>query len=127
MTALGAAVIVAVVLVIAIAVGGYLYTAFATARQPNGVLVVQEAKVYEDGSFELRVVPQVVGQVKILSVEIDGVAGTVDKQVITGPDTIKGKIGAKLTSGQVVSGRVILNDGAVALFTATVQLAPSRG
>jgi len=40
MTSLEAAVIVAVVLVVTIAVGGYLYTAFATARQPSGVLVV---------------------------------------------------------------------------------------
>lgn len=120
MTSLGAAVIVAVVLLIAIAVGGYIYTAFATAKQPNGLLVVQEAKVYEDGSFELRVVPQVVGLVKIIGVEVAGVTVTLEQE-ITGPDTIKGKVDVKLTPGQVVSGRVLLDNGAAALFTATVQ------
>jgi len=120
MTSLEVAVIVAVVLLITIAVGGYLYTAFATAKQTSGVLVVQEAKVYEDGSFELRVVPQVVGRVEVLSVEIAGIQKPLTK-VVTGPDTIKGKIDVELTPGQVVSGRVILDNGAVALFTATVQ------
>ncbi|ABO07536.1 hypothetical protein [Pyrobaculum calidifontis] len=120
MTSLEVAVILALVLVVAIAVGGYIYTAFATARQPSGVLVVQEAKVYEDGSFELKVVPQVVGRVEVLSVEIAGIQKPLTK-VVTGPDTIKGKIDVELTPGQVVSGRVILGNGAVALFTATVQ------
>jgi len=84
------------------------------------VLAVQEAKVYEDGSFELRAVPQVVGRVKIVGVEVAGVAVTFEQE-ITGPDTIKGKVDVKLTPGQVVSGRVLLDNGAVALFTATVQ------
>jgi len=120
MTSLEVAVILALVLVVAIAVGGYIYTTFATARQPSGVLVVQEAKVYEDGSFELKVVPQVVSRVEVLSVEIAGIQKPLTK-VVTGPDTIKGKIDVELTPGQVVSGRVILDNGAVALFTATVQ------
>jgi len=81
---------------------------------------VQEAKVYEDGSFELRVVPQVVGLVKIVGVEVAGVAATFEQE-ITGPDTIKGKVDVKLTPGQVVSECVILDNGAAALFTATVQ------
>jgi len=120
MTSLEVAVIVAIVLAVAIAVGGYLYTAFEATKQQVGVLAVQEAKVYEDGSFELRVVPQVVGRVKIVGVEVAGAAVTFEQE-ITGPDTIKGKVDVKLTPGQVVSGRVILDNGAVALFTATVQ------
>jgi len=120
MTSLEVAVIVAIVLAVAIAVGGYLYTAFEATKQQVGVLAVQEAKVYEDGSFELRVVPQVVGRVKIVGVEVAGAAVTF-RQEITGPGTIKGKVDVKLTPGQVVSGRVILDNGAAALFTATVQ------
>jgi len=122
MTSLEVAVIVTIVLAVAIAVGGYLYTAFEATKQQVGVLAVQEAKVYENGSFELRVVPQVVGRVKIVGVEVAGTAVTFEQEKeITGPDTIKGKVDVKLTPGQVVSGRVILDNGAVALFTATVQ------
>jgi len=120
MTSLEVAVIVAIVLAVAIAVGGYLYTAFEATKQQVGVLAVQEAKVYEDGSFELKVVPQVVGRVKIVGVEVASAAVTFEQE-ITGPDTIKGKVDVKLTPGQVVSGRVILDNGAAALFTATVQ------
>jgi len=108
-------------LIVAVAAGWYLYTTFAATKQQVGVLAVQEAKVYEDGSFELRVVPQVVGRVKIVGVEVAGVVATFDKQEITGPDIIKGKVDVKFTRGQVVSGRVILDNGVAALFTATVQ------
>jgi len=114
------AIVAVVVLVVAVAAGWYLYTAFAATKQQIGVLAVQEAKVYEDGSFELRVVPQVVGRVKIIGVEIAGIQKPLTK-VVTGPDTIKGKIDVELTPGQVVSGRVILDNGAIALFTTTVQ------
>jgi len=121
MSSLEFAIVVAVVLVAAVGAGWYLYTAFAATKQQIGVLAVQEARVYEDGLFELRVVPQVVGRVKIVGVEVAGVAATFDKQEITGPDTVKGKVDVKLTPGQVVSGRVVLDNGAAALFTATVQ------
>jgi len=120
MSSLEFAVVAAALLIVAVAGGWYLYTTFATAKQQIGVLAVQEAKVYEDGSFELRVVPQVVGRVKIVGVEVAGVTVTLEHE-ITGPDIIKGKVDVKFTPGQVVSGRVILDNGAAALFTATVQ------
>jgi len=120
MSSLEFAVVAAALLIVAVAAGWYLYTAFAVTKQQVGVLAVQEARVYEDGSFELRVVPQVVGRVKIIGVEVAGVAVTFEQE-ITGPDTIKGKVDVKLTPGQVVSGRVLLDNGAAALFTATVQ------
>jgi len=120
MPSLEFAVVAAALLIVAVAAGWYLYTAFAATKQQVGVLAVQEARVYEDGSFELRVVPQVVDRVKIIGVEVASVAVTFEQE-ITGPDTIKGKVDVKLTPGQVVSGRVILDNGAAALFTATVQ------
>lgn len=120
MSSLEFAIVAAALLIVAVAAGWYLYTAFAATKQQVGVLAVQEARVYEDGSFELRVVPQVVGRVKIIGVEVAGVAVTFEQE-ITGPDTIKGKVDVELTPGQVVSGRIVLDNGAVALFTATVQ------
>jgi len=120
MSSLEFAIVAVVVLVVAVAAGWYLYTAFAATKQQIGVLAVQEVKVYEDGSFELRVVPQVVGQVKIIGVEVAGVTVTLEQE-IAGSDTIKGKVEVKLTPGQVVSGYVVLDNGAAALFTATVQ------
>jgi len=114
------AVVAAALLIVAVAAGWYFYATFATAKQQIGVLAVQEAKVYENGSFELRVIPQVVGRVKIVGVEVAGMTVTLEQE-ITGPDTIKGKVDVKFTPGQVVLGRVILDNGAAALFTATVQ------
>jgi len=120
MTSLEVAIIVAIVLVIAIAVGWYLYTTFAATGQQSG-LVVQEAKVYSDGKVELKVIPQGAGKVKIVRVELAGVSVDVDK-VINGPDTVEVTVsGVTLAVGQVVSGRVVLDNGAVALFSATVQ------
>jgi len=120
MTSLEVAIIVAIVLVIAIAVGWYLYTTFAAAGQQSG-LIVKQAKAYSDGTIVLDVVPQGAGQVKIASVEVAGTTATCDKAVITGPDTVTCTASAQLAVGQVVSGRIVLESGAVALFTATVQ------
>jgi len=120
MSSLEFAIVATALLIVAVAAGWHLYTAFAATKQQVGVLAVQEARVYEDGSFELRVVPQVVGKVKIIGLDVPGVAVAFEQE-IAGPDTIKGKVGTKLTPGQVVSGRVLLDNGAVTLFTATVQ------
>jgi len=121
MSSLEFAVFAASLLIVAVAAGWYLYTTFVATKQQIGVLAVQEARVYEDGSFELRVVPQVVGRVKIVGVEVASAAATFDKQEITGPDIIKDKVDVKLTPGQAVLGRVILDNGAATLFAATVQ------
>jgi len=126
MTSIEVAIIVAIVLVIAIAVGWYLYTTFAAAGQQSG-LVVQEAKVYSNGTAELKVIPQGAGKVRIVRIELAGVS-VAHQQDISGPDTVKVTVsGVTLAVGQVVSGRVVLDNGAVALFSATVQPAGTTG
>jgi len=130
MTSLEVAIIVAIVLVIAIAVGWYLYTTFAAAGQQSG-LIVQEAQVFSDGTVKLKVIPQGAGQVAIARIELAGVTikdyGSTPK-IVNGPVTIEEKAtGLTLAVGQTVSGRVVLTNGAVALFTATVQPAGTTG
>jgi len=124
MTSIEVAIIVAIVLVIAIAVGWYLYTTFAAAGQQSG-LVVQEAHVYSDGTVKLKVIPQGAGRVAIVRIELAGVTiadYSNNPKVISGPDTVEATAsGVTLAVGQVVSGRVVLDNGAVALFSATVQ------
>jgi len=119
MTSIEVAIIVAIVLIIAVAVGWYLYTTFAAAGQQSG-LIVKQAKVYDNGMIKLDVVPQGAGQVKIVSVEVAGQPASCNAQVVSNATTIT-CTGPKLAVGQVVSGRIVLENGAVALFSATVQ------
>jgi len=126
MTSIEVAIIVAIVLVIAIAVGWYLYTTFAATGQQSG-LIVKQAKVYSDGKIELEVVPQGAGQVEIVSVEVAGQPATCNAGVVSGPTTVTCQASAQLAVGQVVSSRIVLANGAVALFSATVQPAETGG
>jgi flagellar basal body-associated protein FliL len=119
MTSLEIAIIVAIVLVIAIAVGWYLYTTFAAAGQQSG-LVVTSAKACTDGTLRLNVVPQGASQVVIVGVEFAGNSITTTITV-SSPTTVNVTTGLpNLQAGQVLTGRVILSSGAMAPFTATV-------
>jgi hypothetical protein len=132
MTSLEIAIIVAIVLVIAIAVGWYLYTTFAAAGQQSG-LVVTSATIYRpsqgDACLVLQVTPQGAASVEITSVEVAGssigpnninVNGQQQTRV-TGPATVKVTLqGLNVAVGQVLTGRVVLSSGAMAPFTATV-------
>jgi len=140
MTSLEIAIIVAIVLVIAIAVGWYLYTTFAAAGQQSG-LVVTSATIYKpsssggsssgssggsssgDACLVLNVVPQGAASVQITEVDVAGKSFTSISPTtqITGPMTVKVTLtGLDVAVGQVVTGRVVLSSGAIAPFTATV-------
>jgi uncharacterized protein (UPF0333 family) len=123
MTSLEIAIIVAIVLVIAIAVGWYLYTTFAAAGQQSG-LVVTSAKACTDGTLQLNVVPQGASQVVIVGVEFAGTTVTntasITPSTVSSPTTVTVNTGLQLQAGQVLTGRVILSSGAMAPFTATV-------
>jgi hypothetical protein len=130
MTSLEIAIIVAIVLVIAIAVGWYLYTTFAAAGQQSG-LVVTSAKACTDGRLQLDVVPQGASQVVIVKVEFAGTETTsITPSTVSSPTTVTVNTNLQLQAGQVLTGRVILSSGAMAPFTATVvvcQQQPSQG
>jgi len=118
MTSLEIAIIVAIVLVIAIAVGWYLYTTFAAAGQQSG-LVVTSAKACTDGNLILNVVPQGAAQVVIVGVEFAG-KNTATTITVSSPSPVTVTTGLQLQAGQVLTGRVLLSSGAMAPFTATV-------
>ncbi|MGK0550479.1 MAG: hypothetical protein ABWU84_12800, partial [Pyrobaculum sp.] len=115
-------------LIIAIAVGWYLYNSFASAGGQSG-LVVSYAKVAGGKNpplLCLKVTPQGAASVQIQAIEVAGQTASgiqVDGQagsIVRGPANVTAVINAKLAVGQVVSGRVILSTGAIAPFTATV-------
>jgi len=118
MTSLEIAIIVAIVLIIAIAVGWYLYTTFAAAGQQSG-LVITSTKACTDGKLYLNVVPQGAAQVVIVGVEFAGKTTTITTPV-SSATTVTVDTGLQLQAGQVLTGRVILSSGAMAPFTATV-------
>jgi len=127
MTSLEIAIIVAIVLVIAIAVGWYLYTTFAAAGQQSG-LVVTSAVINKTDSgtacLILKVVPQGAAQVEIVSVEVAGNSfgsSAINDTRIDKPQGVKVTLtGLDVQVGQVLAGRVMLSSGAMAPFTATV-------
>jgi len=124
MTSLEIAIIVAIVLVIAIAVGWYLYTTFAAAGQQSG-LVVTSTKACTNGKLELNVVPQGAAQVVIVGVDFAGKTITTTITV-SSATTVPVDTGLQLQAGQVLTGRVILSSGAMAPFTATVVVCPQQ-
>jgi len=128
MTSLEVAIIVAIVLVIAIAVGWYLYTTFSSASQQTGITVT-EATVYVDSSGKptlyLRVVPQGAAQAAISRIEIAGQSfdcSSDTSAIISKPTAITLDISSKLSVavGQTLSGRVVLASGMASPFTAPV-------
>jgi len=132
MTSLEIAIIVAIVLVIAIAVGWYLYTTFAAAGQQSGLVVTSAVinKTDTGACLALKVTPQGAASVEITSVEVAGgsfgkdaisVNGQSSTTVVTGPATVTVNLqGLNVAVGQVLTGRVVLSSGAMAPFTATV-------
>jgi len=128
MTSLEVAIIVAIVLVIAIAVGWYLYTTFSSASQQSGITVT-EATIYASTSgstttytLVMRLTPQGAAQVAIDRIEIAGKQlKCTSGNIIQSPGEYYVTLsGITLSVGQVLSGRVVLQSGAVAPFTATV-------
>ncbi|MEM3997492.1 MAG: hypothetical protein QXP31_10635 [Pyrobaculum sp.] len=123
MISLEVAIIVAIILVIAIAVGWYLYTTFASAGAQSGLVVVN-ATVYTGGGTPtlcLGVVPQGASSVQIASVQIGGGSFSASPNSINSPTKVKVVLtGVNVAVGQVLSGRVVLTSGGVAPFTANV-------
>jgi len=140
MTSLEVAIIVAIVLVIAIAVGWYLYNTYASAGQRSTV-GAQLATVYAIGQtgsqinqliLYIRLQPSSPGQqVEITNIELGGKMLTCQNAYITQTGWYKIDLTNKFSSeiqngqigpGQVIAGRILLRDGGTALFNARVEL-----
>jgi len=125
MTSLEIAIIVAIVLVIAVAVGWYLYTTFVATATGQPLLNVVSAELHTNGTLRLILVNPGPVDVQITSVEIAGHVVS-----ITPPQTIR--VGQQVTvrvtvsgvtvrPGTMLPGRVILSGGQSFLFNAAVK------
>ncbi len=137
MTSLEIAIIVAIVLVIAVAVGWYLYTTFVAAAggQPRLNVVSAEITIPSSGSpqLKLRVVNPGPVDVKVENAEVAGqiiqltcnaISGNVQNNVISvgAQAECTGTVGGvTATPGTMLPGRVILSSGHSFLFNAVVK------
>jgi P pilus assembly chaperone PapD len=127
MTSLKIAIIVAIVLIIAVAVGWYLYTTFVASTTGQPRLNVVSAEL-SSGTGQLKLVLVNPGpvDVQISSIEI---AGQVISQADINPNVIKVgnqttvtvKVGVSATPGTMLPGRVILSGGQSFPFNAVVK------
>jgi type IV pilus assembly protein PilA len=123
MTSLEIAIIVAIVLVIAVAVGWYLYTTFVatTIGQPRLNIVSVELSSSR-GELKLIVVNPGPVDVQISSVEIAGQVVTVKETIpVGGNKTVTVNVGVRATPGTMLPGRVILSGGQSFPFHAVVK------
>jgi uncharacterized protein (UPF0333 family) len=129
MTSLEIAIIVAIVLVIAVAVGWYLYTTFVASTTGQPRLNVVSADVISS-SRELRLLVVNPGpvDVQITSAEIAGqtVSLSCNPSAVVrvgGNSTCTGNIptAITLTPGTMLTGRVIVSGGQSFLFNAAVR------
>ncbi len=138
MTSLEIAIIVAIVLIIAVAVGWYLYTTFiATAGgQPRLNVVSAEITGASGGSPQLTLIlvnpgpvpvqidsAEIGGQSVTLSCTIIGGGGGGGTNVIGVGDQARctGSVGVRATPGTMLPGRVILSGGQSFPFNAVVK------
>ena len=130
MTSLEIAVIVAIVLIIAVAVGWYVYTTFVASATGQPRLNVVSAEIFTNGTVRLVVMNPGPIDVQIASIEIAGnevtaftINGTQSKVIRVGRQaTIKSTEGPTgLAAGTMVPGRVILSGGQSFPFNAIVR------
>ena len=124
MTSLEIAIIVAIVLIIAVAVGWYLYTTFvATAVGQPRLNIVSAELSSSTGELRLRVVNPGPVDVQISNVEIAGqLFDTRETIPVGGNRTVTVTVrGVTATPGTMLPGRVILSGGQSFPFSAVVK------
>jgi len=123
MTSLEIAIIVAIVLIIAVAVGWYLYTTFVASVSGQPRLNVVSAELSSStGQLKLVLVNPGPVDVQIGSVEIAGEVVTVTDTIAVGEQkTVTVSVGVSATPGTMLPGRVILSGGQSFPFSAVVK------
>jgi hypothetical protein len=123
MTSLEIAIIVAIVLVIAVAVGWYLYTTFVASVSGQPRLNVVSAELYTNGTLKLVLVNPGPVDVQIGNIEIGGVVVSVTETIRVGRNqTLTVTVtGITATPGTMLPGRVILSGGQSFPFSAVVK------
>jgi len=128
------AILMAVILTIAIAVAGYLYTTFYSSLQYIYVAVTQAYAYTCDGGTEVKLCFMVGGSggLKIVGVELNGKEASGVTVVVRGRETSEVKAGdagyvkaffpgLQLAPGQMAVGRVVTLQGFSFLFTPQVS------
>ncbi len=123
MTSLEIAIIVAIVLVIAVAVGWYLYTTFIAAATGQPTLNIVSAEMHTNGTLRLILVNPGPVDVRISSVEIAGRVVSAEQTIRVGQQvTVRVTVsGLTVTPGTKLPGRVILSGGQSFPFNAVVK------
>lgn len=127
MTSLEIAIIVGIVLIIAVAVGWYLYTTFtaSTTGQPRlNVVSATMVAGSKEGKLTLRVTNPGPVDVEISQVEVAGTPGNMQpaKVLVKVGETknINATFSGNFTAGTMLPGRVILSGGQSFPFNANV-------
>jgi len=122
MTSLEIAIIVAIVLVIAVAVGWYLYTTFIAAAGGQPRLSIVSAEITGD-RLKLVVVNPGPVDVKISHIEIAGKVFEKEQTIAVGDraDVEVTVSGVNAVPGTMLPGRVILSGGQSFPFSAVVK------
>ena len=128
------AILMAVILTIAIAVAGYLYTTFYSSLQYIYVAVTQAYAYPRDGGTEVKLCFMVGGSggLKIVGVELNGKEASGVTVVVRGRETSEVKAGdtgyvkaffpgLQLAPGQMAVGRVVTLQGFSFLFTPQIS------
>jgi len=124
LTSIELAILLAIIIVIAVAVGWYMYTTFVASTTAQGKLAVSSAQITKNGSLILTVYNPGPVAVTIQAVYVNGQScgNNLNKQVSVGNTTTVNTscTNLSLTPGTTVSGYVVLSSGATFPFTAVV-------
>ncbi len=124
MTSVELAILVAIVLAIAIAVGWYLYTTFGASvtAQPN--IRIVSALAYRNGTIVIEAINAGSAKTAVVRVEVFGnlygVPGGYVNLPPMGSAVIRINTGVQMRTGGIVQGRLITEDGHSIPFSAKV-------
>jgi hypothetical protein len=131
MTSLEIAIIVAIMLVIAVAVGWWLYTTFISNTATQARLQIVSVDLYQDGNGRAIITNPGPANVKIQAIYIQGPGGETPAEIecTTGNVLEVGKQytctiengPANLAPGTMVSGRIVTSGGQSFPFNAVVR------
>ncbi len=124
MTSIEIAILVAVVLVIAVAVGWYLYTTFGAAVASQANIRVVSAMAFSNGTIKITVMNGGGNAVVLNGVEVyDRIRPLREGWVWVGPGgtvTVHVDLGSWITPGIIIQGKVLTTEGYVAPFSVRV-------
>ena len=140
LTSIELAILLAIIIVIAVAVGWYMYTTFVASTAAQGTLAVSSAQIDTSGKLTLTVYNPGPVDVTIKAVYVNGQkcesisggsgsasSGGVVVNVGATTSVTGSGCGSNFVSGTTVSGYVVLSSGATLPFKAVVAQGSQQG